>query len=294
MRLRRAIVALLCTSLLLGACSRLDIGYRNLDWLIGWSLDDYLDLNRPQKLWLKPRLRSHLSWHCSTQLPLYSAWLQRSEQLIAEQPVDPAQLDNQFNQFHQAIDAIAMQTAPTFTELLRGLSPAQLKHLRGKLAKEDSKLRQKYLAPSPTEQAVERQERMEERLEPWFDNLTAQQKLLIVHWAQKSEQQNQQWFDNRARWQDALLAALEGRADDGFAERLRHLLLQRTDFWTPAYQEQFTQSQTALAQLFADLINSADSTQRQHLLQRLRELRQDLDSLACVSPAAPAVASRSE
>ncbi|MBB2494801.1 DUF6279 family lipoprotein [Aquipseudomonas ullengensis] len=294
MRLHRLTLALLCTTLLLGACSRLDIGYRNLDWLISWSLDDYLDLSRQQKQWLKPRLHNHLRWHCSTQLPLYSDWLQRSEQLIGARPLDPAQLDAQFDQLRQAIDTIAVQTTPTVTELLRGLSPAQVAHLRKRLAQEDRELRQEYLEPSPAQQVSERQERMVERFEPWLGSLSTAQKNLIARWAQKPEQQSRLWFDNRARWQDAFLATLEQRSSEDFNQQLRHLLQQRTDFWTPAHREQFARSQTALAQLFAELINSADSRQQQHLLQRLHELRQDLDGLACVSPATPAVASRSE
>ncbi|MBC9249928.1 hypothetical protein A9179_06525 [Pseudomonas alcaligenes] len=294
MPLRRHLIALFCLCLLLGACSRLDLGYRHLDWLISWSLDDYLDLSSQQKRWLKPRLQQHLRWHCSTQLPAYSAWLQRSEELAGQAQVEPEQFAAQFDQFRQALDAVFIQFTPTLSELLGGLSPLQVQHLRQRMAEEDQQLREDFLDPPPEQQIAERQERMQERLQPWFGKLSEQQQALLAHWAQQPELNNQDWFDNRARWQQAFAATVDDRRGADFAQRLQHLLQQRTEFWTPAYREQFERSQTALAELFAGLINSADAKQRQRLQQRLGQLREDLDGLACVSPAEPAVASRSE
>jgi hypothetical protein len=59
---------LIVASLLMLACSRIDLAYRNLDVLVPWSLGDYLDMNREQKNWLDQRLKQHLAWHCQTQL----------------------------------------------------------------------------------------------------------------------------------------------------------------------------------------------------------------------------------
>ncbi len=295
MPLRRCLIPLFCLLLLLGACSRLDLGYRHLDWLISWSLDDYLDLSSQQKRWLKPRLQQHLRWHCSSQLPAYSAWLQHSTELVGQEQVQPRQFEAQFMQFRHAVDGIASEVTPTFSELLAGLSPAQVEHFKQRLTEENQKLREQYLEPPPDEQAVNRQEQMEERLEPWFGPLTGTQQALVAHWARQSELNSQDWFDNRMRWQDAFRSALDERQDADFAPRLQQLLQQRSAFWTPAYREQFERSQTALAELFAGLINSADAPQRQRLQERLGKLREDLDSLACnASPTAPAVASRSE
>ena len=58
----------------LGACSRMGLAYRNLDVIIPWTLSDYLDMNGEQKGWLDERLKEHLSWHCTTQLPGYLDW----------------------------------------------------------------------------------------------------------------------------------------------------------------------------------------------------------------------------
>ena len=48
-------LCLLLALLMLAACSRLELAYRNLDRLIPWRLDDYLSLDRAQRDWLDAR-----------------------------------------------------------------------------------------------------------------------------------------------------------------------------------------------------------------------------------------------
>lgn len=64
----------------LTSCNRVELAYRNLDLLVPWTLDRYLDLDGPQRRLLAERLERHLDWHCSTQLPyeLAHALLERS------------------------------------------------------------------------------------------------------------------------------------------------------------------------------------------------------------------------
>lgn len=294
MRLHRCAVALLCATLLLGACSRLDLGYRNLDWLIAWSIDDYLDLDRQQKAWLKPRLREHLDWHCSTQLPAYSAWVARSEALVAQPRLHAQQFQITFGELRQAVDSIVTEITPSSIELLRGLSTQQVAGFDQALAEENARLRRDYLQPPLEQQISQRSERMVEHLEHWFGRLSPTQQARVERWARQLGKQNRLWLENRAHWQAEFRALLDARHDADFAARLQRLLQQRSDAWTPAYREQFERSQAALAELFADLFNSTDARQRQHVLKRLGQLREDLDGLVCTTPAVPAVASRSE
>ena len=81
------IAVVLTVALALGACSRVGLAYRNLDVIIPWTLSDYLDMNGEQKSWLDERLKEHLSWHCTTQLPGYLDWLDRLQTMIATNQV---------------------------------------------------------------------------------------------------------------------------------------------------------------------------------------------------------------
>lgn len=279
---KRLRIALLIASLvLLGSCSRLELAYRNLDWLVPWSLDSYVSLSKEQKAWLKPRLTHHIAWHCKTQLPAYVDWLQRSQTLVSEPQPQAAQFDTQFSQFRHAVDTIIVQVTPDLTELLRGLSDEQVQQLRESLARQNEEQREDYLRPSLAEQIDERAERMEERLQPWFGRLHSGQKARVKGWSQQLGDYNQNWLDNNLRWQQAFLAAVQDRQGAQFAEQMQRLLQQRMSFWEPAYQQQFLDAEVALGELFADLVSSADAKQRERLQTRLEGSRKQLNELTC-------------
>jgi hypothetical protein len=279
---KRLRTALLITGLiLLTSCSRLELAYRNLDWLIPWSMDNYVTLTQEQKAWLKPRLVSHVSWHCTTQLPAYADWLQRSATLVAEPAPDAAQFDAQFSQFRQAVDAIIVQVTPDLTELLRGLNPAQVKELEANLAKQNKEQREDYLQMPLSEQIEERAERMEERLQPWFGRLHKDQKARVTAWSQQLGEYNQGWLDNNLRWQQAFLAAVQDRKSEQFPEQMKRLLQERMSVWTPEYQQEFLAAQHALSALFKDLVSSADQSQRERLVGRLEGARKQLGDMTC-------------
>ena len=79
-------------TLALGACSRMGLAYRNLDVIIPWTLSDYLDMNGEQKDWFNERLKEHLNWHCTTQMPGYLDWLDRLQTMVETNQVTDAAL----------------------------------------------------------------------------------------------------------------------------------------------------------------------------------------------------------
>ena len=99
------LAVLLTLSLALGACSRVGLAYRNLDVIIPWTLSDYLDMNGEQKGWFNERLKEHLSWHCTTQLPGYLDWLDRLQTMVETNQVTDAALQARTQEAKQAIAA---------------------------------------------------------------------------------------------------------------------------------------------------------------------------------------------
>jgi len=279
---------------LLAACSRLDLAYRNLDWLLTWRIDSYLDLNAKQKAWLKPRLHQHLAWHCSTQLPQLASWLEQDRTDLAAGRLDSAHLLARFGELRESIGSLSSEIGPTAAGLLQQLSPLQVQQLREQMAKENEKLRREFVAPPLSEQIARRAENTEERLQPWFGELNEAQQALVRSWATQRGEQNRLWLDSRERWQAALLQELEGRHSADFPQRVDHLLRERQSYWSEAYRESFAEGERSLAELLGQLVASADDQQRQHLQDSLGALYKDIAKLACTSSAGEAVASRSE
>lgn len=294
MRRPLRLLTLLACLALLGACSRFDLAYRNLDWLLAWRIDRYLDLNAEQKAWLEPRLDQHLTWHCSTQLPQLTRWLDQDRATLAAGELDAPQLRARLGELRAALEQIPGEVSPTVAGLLQQLSPLQVQQLREQMAKENAELRREFVAPPLEQQIALRAENTEKRLQPWFGELNTAQQALVRHWAEQRGEQNRLWLDSRERWQAALLQELEGRRSADFAARIERLLRERQSYWSDTYRQSFEQSESDLAELLGQLIANADNTQRQRLYDRLGALREDIAGLECVTPATAAVASRSE
>lgn len=279
------IVLLACLALL-GGCSRLDLLYDHFDRLITWRIDRYLDLNREQKDWLKPRLQQHLAWHCRTQLPQLADWLQEDSAALAAGHLDGTDLNQRIDGLEQELQLGANELAPTVAGLLAQLSPQQVEHLREKLADEHRGLAKKFINPPLDEQIEQRKETTTERLEKWFGPLNSQQLALVNDWAQRRGNHNRLWLDSRERWQSALLDSLAQRDSPEFEARIADLMAHRQQYWSPAYRQSFADGQQDLIALLENLLASSDAQQRAHLQQQLTELRADLASLKCTTPAA--------
>lgn len=277
----KTLLLLLCLSLLISACSRAGLAYRNLDWLVPWRLNDYLNLDRQQRAWLKPRVQMHLQWHCSAELPRYIDWLQTTESILAQPQPDSAQLLEQFAQFDAALKRIGIEITPTAIELLQGLSEQQVRELYAAMDEDNLEDRQDFLDPPLATQLSERQTRMQERLRPWLGRLNTAQTDHIATWANSLGEQNRLWLENRQLWQAELRKVVAERDSADFAERLTPLLQQRERYYSDEYRASYGRSRQALATLFSQLLISSDETQRERLSHRLRDLRRDLAEQQC-------------
>ncbi|PJE41835.1 MAG: hypothetical protein CUR33_10525 [Pseudomonas sp.] len=277
----KTLLLMLCLSLLISACSRAGLAYRNLDWLVPWRLNDYLNLNSQQQAWLKPRLQTHLQWHCSAELPRYIEWLQTTESILAQPQPDSAQLLEQFAQFDAALKRIGVEITPTAIELLQGLSEQQVSELYAAIDEDNLEDRQDFLDPPLATQISERSERMQERLRAWMGRLNSAQTEHIAAWANGLGEQNRLWLENRQLWQAELRKVVAERDSADFAERVTRLLQQRESFYSDEYRASYGRSRQALATLFSQLLSNSDEAQRERLSHRLRDLRRDLAEQQC-------------
>ena len=273
---------LLSLCLALTACNRVDLAYRNLDVLIPWTLDDYLDMNSQQKDWLGERLKQTLSWHCSTQLPGYLDWLGQLQQLVASNQVSDGALQSRTQEAREAIAQTARQITPSAVELLQGMSDQQVKEMNQAFAKDLRERQDKYLKPALAQQIRQRGERMDKRLTDWLGPLNQAQKERVVAWSTTLGEQNQQWIANRAHWQAQFSAAMAQRQSADFASRIETLLVDRESLWTPAYRQAFSDTEAQARSLLVDLMDQSSANQRQRLVQKIDKLRSNLKTLKCL------------
>ncbi|MFK0314223.1 DUF6279 family lipoprotein [Pseudomonas sp. NPDC090233] len=281
-RLFKALLIATACALALMACNRMDLAYRNLDRLVPWSLSDYLDMNSEQKALLDERLKQQLAWHCKTQLPGYLDWLDRVRDMVAEDQVTDQAVQQRTVEARQAIGRVAAAITPSASELLRGMSDAQVAEMRDAFRDDINERQKKYVETPLAKQIARRAERMEKRLEPWFGELTASQRQRVQSWSQALGDQNRQAIANRAHWQQQLVLAMNQRGDASFEPRLAQLLQRKESLWTPEYRAAFQNSEQQTRSLLIDLMQQSSPTQRQFLQARLAKVRTDFSELKCM------------
>ncbi|EJM45404.1 hypothetical protein PMI26_01652 [Pseudomonas sp. GM33] len=279
------IAVVLTVALALGACSRVGLAYRNLDVIIPWTLSDYLDMNGEQKSWLDERLKEHLSWHCTTQLPGYLDWLDRLQTMIATNQVTDAALQARAHEAEQAITETAREITPSAIELLQGLDDKQVAEMNEAFAKDRRKRQEEYLKPTLDQQIKERSARMEKRLNDWLGPLNNTQQQRVITWSSALGDQNTQWLANRVHWQKQFSAAVAQRHSPQFPQRIETLLINRESLWTPAYRQAFANTEAQARSLFVDLMAASTPSQRERLLKKIEGVRKDFSDLKCLRAA---------
>lgn len=279
------ITFVLLFSLTLGACSRMGLAYRNLDVIIPWTLGDYLDMNGEQKSWFNERLKEHLSWHCTTQMPGYLDWLDRLQSMVASNQVTDASLQARATEARQAIAETAREITPSAVELLQGLDDQQVAEMNEAFAKDQRKRDQQYLKPSLDQQIKERGDRMEKRLNDWLGPLSPTQRQRVAAWSKALGDQNTQWIANRVHWQKQFSAAVAQRQSPEFPQRIETLLVDRERLWTQEYRQAFAKTEAQARSLFVDLMAESTPEQRQRLQAKIEGVKKDFSNLKCLKAA---------
>ncbi len=277
----KTFISLWLSLTLLAGCSQIGLTYRHLDFIIPWSLNDYLDMNASQKDWLDERLKEHLSWHCTTQIPGYLDWLDRLQGMVENNQVNQEQLKARTAEARQAIATLSKEITPSAVELLRQLDDQQVAEMEAAFAKDLRKHEDEYVDQPLDKQISERAQRMEKRLTPWMGKLNAAQQARVMQWSTSLGEQNRLWIDNRAHWQSLLLAAVKQRKAGDFDQKIASLLQDRQTFWTPEYRATYDHTEQAAISLIADLMAQSTADQRQKLLAKIADVRKDFTDLSC-------------
>jgi len=285
LRRLKLLVVFLTLSLVLAGCNRVGLAYRNLDVIIPWTLNDYLDMNAGQKSWFNDKLKDHLAWHCTTQLPGYLDWLDRLQAMVESNQVTDAALQTRTVEAKQAIAEVAREITPSAIELLQGLDDQQVNDMNDALAKDLRKRQDEYLKPPLAKQIQDRAEHMSKRLDAWMGPLSDSQKNRVMAWSISLGEQNEQWIGNRAHWQAQFIDAVQQRHSADFPQKIQQLLVDRESLWTPEYRAAYAQTEAAARSLIVDVMADSSVPQRLKLTQKIDKVRSDFQALKCLKSA---------
>lgn len=267
--------------LLLAACSKVRLGYNNLDWLTVWAVEDYVPLNSAQEDQLKTALDGHLQWHCQGELPAYTDWLDSLAEMVAARDFNRERIAQRYDELLGFAHRIGEEITPTAAQIMASFDQDQVDALFENLEEQNRERREKYLEPSLEEQISQRAERLEERLDRWFGSLSDEQRELIAAWAELRGDQNQAWIEGRKQWQAALADALQDRQEADFEARVGRLLTEPNRFKSAEYRATMAMGRVQAIDLTQRLLAVSSEQQLAHLQAEIRRLRAELQSISC-------------
>lgn len=272
------VVLLLCTLVLSGCAVR--FFYNQLDWLIPWYLDDYIELEGPQKDLFKSRLDDYLKWHRQSQLPKYADFLE-SLAVHAEKGLTRTDIADVQTRTQVLAQALVDRLKPDMIELFAMASDAQVDDLFEKFAEDDARFRKEYLQKSLAEQRRQRAKEVRHYVERWTGSLDDKQWKLIKRWSESFDPMGDDIFEVRLVWQQEFRRILQMRNDRPAYDHAFAALLDTPTYGrTEALQQKMDRNEQALIDLYLALDASLSADQRQHMVKKLRSYAADFRVLA--------------
>ena len=275
MLLPARLAAVLLALLLLAGCGNTFL-YNRLDWLIGWYVDDYVELSRAQEKVFQQRLRPVLDWHRREELALYAALLQQIEADSAA-PLDADTVRDWSRQLLLALERIEARLWPLIHEIGADLDQEQMAGLLENIQARQRELEEEYLTRSDEEYAEDNFDRLSENLRDFLGPLSAAQEDQIARAAQAMRRLDQAWLEERRLWLKTL-QRLSAR-EPGWQAALRAAWAQRKERRTPRYHAHRRHNMDIIHTLVAAVLNARDERQDRHLQRELDSLRDDLQTL---------------
>ncbi|HEU4530180.1 MAG TPA: DUF6279 family lipoprotein [Steroidobacteraceae bacterium] len=276
----RAWALLLAAALLaLGACTGQFL-YNRLDFIIPFYVSQRVTLADPQEDHLKAAVREMTSWHRSSQLTRYSAFL-RELARKSEQPTTREELEAAARTMEEFWFDVVREALPEGSAWLRSLTREQVEELAQSYEEEDAKDREKY-CEAPLEKRVERRiKTMKKSVRRWSGTLDDGQTTIVERSARAMRPTGCQWLDNRQRWRAELKTALFEVKDPAESEkRIRALMLEPESIWSEDYRRDFAVNRELLIDMMVQLDGTWSEKQRRHIVERLNEIAEDLEELA--------------
>ena len=268
-RVIKRTVACLLLTLLLGGCST-TFTYNQLDWLIPWYVDDYVDLSRDQKQFLKGEIAPILQWHREEELLRYIAILDQVENdLVA--PVTAETIHNWIDQVVTAGERIEDSMLKVALEFSTQLSDEQMQEFVASMWNKQEEYEEEYLPRSEEEYIEENAENLEEFLRRFTGRLSTEQQQRLQLAAASMQRFDAIWLEDHNDWLETLVPLLQ--RPEGWQEAVLVAHANRSANRSLQYQQILDYNMNVVTQGVADVLNDMSDKQRKHMVKEIDSLR---------------------
>ena len=274
-------VLIAAVAALLVSCTFTKFAYNQADTIAAWMVDDYFDLDGPQKQEFQKRFERFYVWHRYEQLPDYAQFM-RTARSRFQAGLSREDVLWFADGLRARVRTAGRHIAPEAAALLATLTPGQIEHLQRKWDKDNRKyVRERKLNGSLEERQEAEAKRIIKQIEDWLAPLTNEQESRITALARELPPIEQQRYQERLRRQRELLEILAQRNDpQRFTARLTDWLTNWERNRTAEYQKQLDASWQKRAELFVAVDKLLTQEQRNASLNRMKTYADDFTQLA--------------
>ncbi|MFC3120088.1 DUF6279 family lipoprotein [Agaribacter flavus] len=278
----KKILAVLFSVFILAGCST-TFAYKNIDWLIYWYLDDFIDFTDEQEETFDTYLQKWLAWHKANEMPKYLAHINQLVDEISTKQLSIARMEYHRQKTREHWERARDYIAPDLVELAPMLSDKQIEDMFTAFEKElkDEEKDYKKLRDKPPEKRKKDWvKKYKKRISKWLGSLTEEQKNYIENSYDSILPSRQLWIDYNRRYQGELKKTFEEQADKMvFSERLHALLVEPEVYRSEALNQAFERNSQANMVMLQTLLVLSTDKQQKRLVNEIDDYRQDLIDL---------------
>lgn len=279
----KKIIILAIAVLSLTSCSS-KFAYNNLDWLVHWYLDDYVELNDEQKDIFDQQMTMWLKWHRSQELAQYVAHLKSLKEDVESQTLNSELIQNHMARGREHWLRLRDTISPQLGELALHLSDEQVIYFFTALEKENKETEEELdeqVQLSADERLEKRIDDLIEQVKERVGRLTAEQKAIVKQFAPDFRSTSLMWLAYRRSVQSEARRLFAARKDNPeFPQQLSQLLLNTDDYRSEEYLAGIEHNRKIYSQMLETILPTLTAKQKRKLIKNLDDMIDDFEDLS--------------
>ncbi|MDM7861011.1 DUF6279 family lipoprotein [Alteromonas sp. ASW11-36] len=254
--------------------------YNNLDWLVYWYVDDYIEFSDQQEEQFDAKLATWLDWHRSEELNQYVAHLERVKAKALGEPMTPEEIAQEFDNARQHWERVRNKLSPELAQMAPLLTDDQVIYLFAALDKENRKEEEEREELDEQERLERRTESIIEQVEDMIGRITDDQASIIESYAPQFESTYDFWLTYRRDVQQAARQLFITRdSNPNFVAELTELMVNPDVYRTDQHVQTIERNRLLYATMVSELHTTLTDKQKRKLMKEMNAIIEDLEDL---------------
>ena len=273
----------ICVSSLLSSCSSIQLGYNQIDFLLKWRIDDFIDLTTDQSQFYDQAFPLVIKKHRQEELPKVLQKLRsiRSKLDQALRVEDGVTIVKDVKSLSKDSIYLLIDDASTLALMLQ---PKQIAYMENALNKSNKKFQADFLKGSPDERLEKRIEKVIERTESFAGDLSKSQKASIKEIAKEHLLDMETVYQTRLYKQQLIIKTLKKIVQEQPSHTqtkmmITQLFLEIEQGSTPEQKEFEKNRDVQSGTILAKITQLFDDQQRKKTQAKLRTWENDVQAL---------------